>query len=117
MNVEVDLYSGRPNPCFHLKPAEVAELMRWLATLPPSSDRAMLRERLGYRGLRIHAGATDSPVVEMVVSNGLIVVRDRSGAERLLEDPHRGVERWLVEAGAASLDPGVVMVVRQDLVS
>jgi hypothetical protein len=115
MDVEVDLYSGRPNPRFRLEPTAAAELMRRLAALPPSSGRATLREGLGYRGLRIDAGATESPVAEIVVSDGVVLVRDRGGTERLMEDTHRRLERWLVEVGTASLDPSELAVLREDL--
>jgi hypothetical protein len=117
MDVEVDLYSGRPNPRFRLDPAAAAELMRRLAALPPLSGPATPRETLGYRGLRIDAGVAESPATEIVVSDGVVIVRDRDGAERLLKDPHRGLERWLIEAGTANLDPGEVVVLRQDLES
>lgn len=115
MDVEVDLYSGRPNPRFRLEPAAAAELMRRLATLRPLPGYATPRDTLGYRGLRIEAGAAESPVTEIVVSNGVVFVRDRGGAERLLEDLHRGLERWLIEAGTANLDPGEVAMLRQDV--
>ena len=115
MDVEVDLYSGRPNPHFRLEPAAAGELMRRLAALPPSPGHAAPREGLGYRGLRIEAGATEASVAEIVVSDGVVLVRDRSGAEHVLGDPSRGLERWLIEAGAASMDPGEVSALRQDL--
>jgi hypothetical protein len=115
MDVEVDLYSGRPNPHFRLDPAKAGELMRRLAALPPSRGDAAPREGLGFRGLRIQVGAADSPVAEIVVSDGVVLVRDRSGGEYSLEDPDRALERWLIEAGAGSLDPGEVLVLRQDL--
>jgi hypothetical protein len=115
MDVEVDLYSGRPNPYFRLDPAKAGELMRRLAALPPSHGDATPREGLGYRGLRIEAGAADSPVAEIVVSDGVVLVRNRGGGQYLLEDPDRALERWLIEAGAASLDPGEVLVLRRDL--
>lgn len=117
MDVEVDLYSGRPNPRFRLEPAAAAELMRRVAALPPLSGRATPRETLGYRGLRIDAGVAQSPAIEIVVSDGVVFVRDRGGAERALQDLHRGLERWLIEAGTANLDPGEVAVLHQDLES
>lgn len=117
MDVEVDLYSGRPNPRFRLEPAAAAELMRRLAALPPLSGRATPRDTLGYRGLRIDAGVTESPVTEIIVSDGVVFIRDGGGVERLLKDVHRGLERWLVEAGTAKLDPGVVAALHQDLES
>lgn len=115
MDVEVDLYSGRPNPHFRLEPATAAELVRRLANLPSASGAARPRDGLGYRGLRIRAETLEFPVTEIVVSGGTVIVRDRSGAERPLEDPHRDLERWLVEAGTAQLDAAETAVLRQDL--
>jgi hypothetical protein len=114
MDVEVDLYSGRPNPHFHLDSATAGELMRRLAGLPPLPGPAATREGLGYRGLCITPDVT-GPVAEIVVSGGVVVVRDRDGSTRFLADPGRALERWLVEAGTASLDPDVVSALRQDL--
>lgn len=115
MDVEVDLYSGRPNPHFRLEPAEAAELMHRLVALPPLSGRATPRATLGYRGLLIDTGQTESPVTAIVVSGGAVFVRDRDGAERVLGDPDRGLERWLIEVGKAELSPGEVAVLDQDL--
>src|SRR5688572_1721092 len=99
MDVEIDLYSGRPNPHFRLDPEAAAELMRRLAVLRPSTGQTRPRERLGYRGLRIEPDVTGSPFAEVVISGGVVFVRDHSGRERLLDDPGRDLERWLVEAG------------------
>jgi len=117
MDVEVDLYSGRPNPRFHLGPATAAELMSRLAALPPLSGRATPRATLGYRGLRVDAGVTESTITEIVVSGGAVFVCDRAGTQRVLEDRERGLERWLVEASAGQLDPNEVAVLDQDLKS
>ena len=117
MNVEVDLYSGRRNPRFHLEPTAAAELMRRLAALPPSSGSTMPRQGLGYRGLRIDVGAPEPGIAEVVVSDGVVILRDRGGMERVLEDPQRELERWIVEAGVANLDPDEIAVLRQDLAS
>jgi hypothetical protein len=114
MDVEVDLYSGRPNPHFRLEQAAAATLMRLLADLPPLSGHATPRQTLGYRGLRI-VSVTESPVAEIVVSGGVVFVRDQDGAERQLKDPGRRLERWIVDTGAAKLDPGAVAAVNQDL--
>lgn len=114
MDVEVDLYSGRPNPRFHLEQEVATELMRLLTDLPPLSGHAAPRETLGYRGLRI-MGMDESPVAEIVVSGGVVFVRDRDGAERQLKDPDRRLERWIIDTGATKLDPGAVAAVNQDL--
>jgi hypothetical protein len=115
LEVEVDVFSGRPNPRFRLAPEAAAELMRHVAALPPLPGPAALSDGLGYRGLRIEADEDEPSFAEMVVSNGIVLVRDRSGAERFLADPDRSVERWLAQTGAPMLDPGVASILRQQL--
>ena len=115
MDVEIDVYSGRPNPRLRLDPEPARELMRRLAALRPSTSQAGPRERLGYRGLRIESEGTGSPVAAAVVSGGVVLVRDHDGRERLLDDPGRGVERWLVDALASEMDSDMVALLRQDL--
>jgi hypothetical protein len=124
MDVEVDLYSGRPNPRFTLGSGATAELTHRLETLPPAGESARPHEGLGYRGLHVQAGSTDSDtdadivtdiVTEIVVSGGLVTVRNPDGSMRRLKDPERALERWLLDRGAADLDPNVVATIRQDL--
>jgi hypothetical protein len=112
--VEVDLYSGRPNPRFSLDAETEAELVRRLAALPPIGSRAVLREGLGYRGLRIE-GQAAAPFSQIVVSAGVVLIYDRAGGERQFADPGRTLERWLVETSAAHLAPGELDMLRQDL--
>jgi hypothetical protein len=115
LEVEVDLYSGRPNPRLRLAPAAAAELMRRVAALSPLSGPARISEGLGYRGFRIEPDNDDPSVAESVISNGVVVVRDRSGAERFLADPERALERWLAETVRPTLDPQVAAVLTQQL--
>ena len=112
--VEVDLYSGRPNPRFSLDAATEAELVRRIAALPPSGSRAGLREGLGYRGFRIE-GRVAAPFSQIVVSGGVVLIHDRAGGERQFADPGRTLERWLVETSAAHLAPGELDMLRQEL--
>lgn len=115
MEVEVDLFSGRPNPHFRLPPAAAAELPQRVARLPPAPSGATVSERLGYRGLRLTAEDQTDPFAEVIVSNGVVLVRDQRGQERALADPDRSLERWLAGLGAQSLDPDVAAVLRQQL--
>jgi hypothetical protein len=117
MDVEIDLYSGRPNPRFRLDSAAAAELIRRLAALRPSTGHARPRERLGYRGLRVEPDVAGSPFAEVVVSGGVVLVHDHDGRERLLDDPGRDLERWLVERAASEVDADVVALLRHDLAS
>ena len=76
--IEVDLYSGAPNPRFLLSEADTAELRRRLADLPPlQPDTGRVRDGLGYRGVQVVLpdGSGDA-----VVSGGVVEIRGGSGA-------------------------------------
>ena len=129
MDVEVDLYSGRPNPVFRLDVAAAAEFRRRVAALPPAlSSRGSVPGGLGYRGLLVSLSGADapgedagrgvaptavSPMVSAVVRFGTVVASDTAGSQRRLVDPERGLERWLVEQGAPALEPGTADFLRR----
>jgi hypothetical protein len=114
MEVEVDLYSGRPNPRFSLLPQPAAELRRRIGSLQPLAVQTNVAEGLGYRGFRIQPDQDDQ-LEEVIVSGGVVRIREGSGSERLLADTGRSLERWLAELGADRLDPEVVAAVREHL--
>ncbi|MEU1290155.1 hypothetical protein [Kitasatospora sp. NPDC005856] len=114
MIVEVDLYSGRPNPRFPLRPATADELTHRIAALTPATGDAQPRDGLGYRGLRVLAGPHDT-VPAITVSGGLVTVHTPDGPPRRLHDPGRALERWLLTQGAGTLDPEVVAAVGPEL--
>jgi hypothetical protein len=114
VEIEVDLYSGRPNPRVTLTPAAEAALRQRLAGLPVApAGTAGPQDGLGYRGLRIvgYAG-----ISEIIVSAGVVELRDQAGRLALHEDPGRGLERWLIkEAVAGAVSPEVSRELQQDL--
>ena len=89
MLVELDAFSGRPNPRWTLAEARAAALARLISSLSPATGAASLRAPgLGYRGFRLQGpdGGTYR------VFRGLL----QSG-NGLLADPDRRVERFLLE--------------------
>jgi hypothetical protein len=114
VDVEVDLYSGRPNPRFRLPPEMEDELVRRVDALPAATGAIRPAEGLGYRGLRVDA-RTWSPPAEVVVSAGTVTVRDARGDVRLLLDRDRDLERWLIDAGSTELDADLVTMLRAEL--
>jgi hypothetical protein len=92
MRVELDAFSGRPNPTWDLAPDEAAEFSRLISGLPPSL-RSVDEGNLGYRGFVVRA-LGDSPR-EIRVHNGVVRIAE-GGHVREGEDTHR-VESWLEE--------------------
>jgi hypothetical protein len=112
--VELDLYSGRPNPRFALDDATEVELAGRLARLPPSAGPLSLREGLGYRGFRIRGGS-GARFAEVAVSDGVVWVLDKAGAERWFTDPDRALERWLADVARQHLGSEELDLLRHDL--
>jgi hypothetical protein len=84
--VEIDIFSGRPNPSFQLDQAATAELLKLLDNSKRGAGAAP-RDGLGFRGFVVRIeGRPDIRV------SGTTVV---SGAEELT-DPTRAVERFLL---------------------
>lgn len=110
--VEVDIYSGRPNPRFVLGPTQTAEIERRIAALPPLPAGISPRSGLGYRGVLVRGSGT---FAELVVSAGTVTIRDRFGHITQKSDPGRQLEQWLIEAGAGHLQQGELEIVRDDL--
>ena len=85
--VEVDLFSGRPNPRFVLDAEATRVLSGLVRALPVGGDRQPADAGLGFRGFRVFLG----PSVLLV--RGPVVLDETSSAAR--HDGERQVERWL----------------------
>ncbi|MBD1843927.1 hypothetical protein H6F89_11055 [Cyanobacteria bacterium FACHB-63] len=104
MQVEVDVFSGRPNPEWTLAPQEANEFVRLFRALPRYSGEASVKEGLGYRGLRItKPGETIEGYSEIEISNGLVVARQNSQFNQFA-DRDRSLERWAFQTGKGRLD-------------
>jgi hypothetical protein len=110
--VEVDLYSGRPNPSWPLTPEEVARLVERIDNLAPA-DEAEPPGRLGYRGLRFHLQAQGREIAWGDSFDGHLRLRDSAGS-RHLADPGGEVERWLLATGEGKIEPQVYQTLRHE---
>jgi TolA-binding protein len=83
VTVEVDLYSGKPNPVRRLTAEEVREVERRLQALP-TADSTATPPQLGYRGCVIRnwpAAEGKGEKVTLRVFGGTIVVQNRDGTQ------------------------------------
>ena len=115
MQVEIDLFSGRPNPVWELTEAEVSELKARLDALPTGSPIAM-PEVLGYRGLHVgplpgqqgaHAPPLSNPIIDVHVGGGVINATRRTGTALHLMDTGRSMECWLLTVAQGRVDESI----------
>jgi len=89
MKVELDAFSGRPNPSWTLSPEDAEELTKRLQGLR-SVDQAPVEPGLGYRGFVL-----SSPEREIRVYQGFVTVKE-GGITKRYADVNQ-IERWLTE--------------------
>jgi hypothetical protein len=103
--VELDVFSGRPNPMWELSAADTAALLDVIAALPPTSPLD-LPMPLGYRGFLVSLTAPESGT-EMVIHAFQGTVESRGDGTTYYADPGRQVERWLLATSRPHLEGGL----------
>ncbi len=94
MTVELDVFSGRPNPAWKLSPAESAKLAEMLKDIPPS-QMVGAEGGLGYRGFVLSNPERAAGLPTRIrIYNGMVIV-DEESSPRSYRDTH-GVERALL---------------------
>jgi hypothetical protein len=85
--VELDAFSGRPNPSWELDEVSSDALRKFVAGLPVTSDRPAQPPGLGYRGFVLTDGASRSRAYK-----GYVIRSDG-----VLADPSLRVEHFLLD--------------------
>lgn len=95
MQVEFDIFSGRPNPQWRLSPEETGELTARLAGLSAGTAPAQ-PPGLGYRGFEITnpEGVAGLPHRIRVWAGVVSVI---GGVETLHYRDEHGLEEWLID--------------------
>lgn len=116
MHVELDIFSGRPNPSWELTPADSTIFLQQLRALP-QTVAGQAEEGLGYRGLVVTetGGVLIDSFATIVVSGGLVVGQRPQGGAQTWLDTGRSLERWLARTGKPHLDPDIYAQVVQIL--
>ena len=110
--VELDIFSGMPNPTWVLTDAEAAKFLRQLDAQPRASAREEAGN-LGYRGfiVEVTQGAAHRKIR---VQKGT-VHSSTGGTSAYTRDEGREMERWLLETGNPHLEPDLLQMVERDL--
>lgn len=114
MEVELDIFSGRPNPRWDLTSQEAEEFANRFQSLPQHQGGSIL-EGLGYRGLIVtKVDENIGEYEEIQISNGLVVARRNSQSQQFV-DQNRKLEEWLLQTGREQLDEALYEQVIQQL--
>lgn len=110
-SVELDVFSGQPNPTWNLSESQCAEVEQRMNQLPESTGESFQSPpALGYRGLIVHyqnqQGARES----------VRVYRGIAQSEQLqLRDPDRKFEKWLLSTGQDLVDSNMQRYLETEL--
>jgi hypothetical protein len=110
--VELDIFSGMPNPTWSLMDDEADRFVKQLTTLPHTSARK-LAGNLGYRGF----------IVQCTRGAGTQVVRIQTGTVQMVDgatttfalDEMRRLERWLLDTGKPHMRPEIFQIADREL--
>jgi hypothetical protein len=109
--VEVDIFSGRPNPSWTLSEAEASVFASRRSALQQTAP-APRSGALGYRGLVVEL--LDEPGRRMYIRNGVIELSDGTSSV-FFADPGRSLERWLIGTSRPALGQEVLEAIDADL--
>jgi hypothetical protein len=111
MQVELDIFSGRPNPRWDLTPAEALKFRKMVTALPSSARRSPLAGGLGYRGLIVRPpGNKPEDFDELVIYNEVVTAR-RGDRSKAFVDKGRLLEKWLLSTGKRFLERSLFLEV------
>ena len=102
MKVELDLFSGRPNPVWSLTEWEAFEFNEHLKTKSELPFKAIQNSNLGYRGFVVRDAIR--------IFEGVIWFENK-----VLLDASRELERFLLETGRQHLEAAVFELVLTQL--
>lgn len=104
MQVEVDMFSGRPNPHWELTVPESQDFAQRFKSLSIHKGEGAINEGLGYRGLIVRERAEEvEGDRQIVIYHGLVMAK-RNGKSKQFTDQNRALETWLIQTGEGRLD-------------
>lgn len=113
-HVELDIFSGRPNPTWNLTRAETKTLMTMLGSLSITPSVKM-PDNLGYRGFMIKQGEPPSTRQPVYIIYHDVIQQSVAGVESYYNDPDRQIERWLLLTAKDHIDAGLYQIIQGDV--
>jgi hypothetical protein len=108
LHVEVDIFSGRPNPSWELSAQEAQELLERVQRLPRSAAVGSVKQDLGYRGLIVTADKNEAGGFDrLLVSDGIVLASAANRPQQQFTDDGRALERWLLKIAKGQIEDGL----------
>lgn len=109
--VELDIFSGMPNPTWILTNAEADSFVRKLAALSRTSA-GELSGNLGYRGFIVQC--TQGANTQLIrIQNGIVHI-SKDVTNVYAHDEDRELERWLLTTGRPHLKNGLFQIAERE---
>ncbi len=101
-HVELDVFSGVPNPTWKLSAADTATLVGAISSLSETSPMS-LPTPLGYRGFLVTLDEPESGSAATIRAYlGIVEYQERE--TKYYADPDKQVERWLLDTARPHID-------------
>jgi hypothetical protein len=111
--VELDIFSGRPNPSWTLSGEETSQLLSLMGDLP-ETDAPLSEGGLGYRGFVVSFKDSQGRITRVRIHGGTIA-RSAGGSTEYFADKDRKLERWLLKSSASRLSPDLYDIVAKEV--
>lgn len=113
IRVELDIFSGRPNPTWDLDPDDTQKILEILSTLAPSQFPPAKNDGLGYRGFVLRPDTViDFDYTTVFRSTVTLQAGDR---QKVLYDQGQTIERQLLLSGRAKLTAALYQAIEREI--
>lgn len=97
--VELDVFSGRPNPGWWLASEEAEDLLARISRLTPGGGAGELPAALGYRGFNVYRTISGPPQRWLHVGRGIVSIAENNQMRQCSDS--EGIEEWLRQQAIA----------------
>ena len=115
LQVELDAFSGLPNPRWNLTEEQTAGFLTRFRALRTARDVPSTGGGLGYRGFVVRPNTgTVNGYDEIRLYHGTVRAR-RGDRVETFSDSDRGLERWLLDSARGHVDESILKYIRDEI--
>ena len=111
IKIELDVFSGQPNPEWTLSADDATYLLGKPWNLP-EIPLSHFDEPLGYRGILVYVSGNQRTTYRIWQK---VVTKDNDGKMTAYQDSNRSLEKWLLLSGRSSLQIDLFEIVKKEI--